>query len=52
MAIILREADLGRIDLKIAKILDSIVPEWEQRWRNDPILPGTYEPSMGLVAVS
>ena len=52
LAILSREADIGRIDAKIAKILESIVPEWEDRWREDPVLRGTYQPSMGLVAAS
>jgi HD-GYP domain-containing protein (c-di-GMP phosphodiesterase class II) len=52
MSILGREAEIGRIDAKITKILESIVPEWEDRWRDDPVLRGTYEPTLGLVAVS
>ena len=51
LAVIKREAAVGRIDAKVAMVLESIVPEWEERWREDPVLRGSYTPTPRLVAV-
>jgi putative nucleotidyltransferase with HDIG domain len=49
--ILWREADGGRIDSKVTKILESLIPEWEIRRHDDPLLRGPSVKLPDLVAV-
>jgi putative nucleotidyltransferase with HDIG domain len=47
-----REASLGRVDLRVMKALEYVVPEWEKRWREDPDLRESKRHGSSLLAVS
>jgi putative nucleotidyltransferase with HDIG domain len=49
--ILWREANGGRIDAKVTRILESLIPEWEERRHDDPLLRGPSVDLPDLVAV-
>jgi putative nucleotidyltransferase with HDIG domain len=51
LAILWRETNQGRLDAKVTKVLESLVPEWEQRRHDDPMLRGASINLPDLVAV-
>jgi hypothetical protein len=52
MNIIMREAENGRLDLKVARTMGYLAPEWEVRRREDPALQGPALASDSLLLPS
>jgi putative nucleotidyltransferase with HDIG domain len=48
LAMLVREADEGRLDMRVVDALELVLPRWERRRRSDPGLKGFHLPEKAL----